>query len=151
MLSFATFIEGRGLEHCSKSHGTFSAPARYTLFCNCRLLKASIKTLFDVPIDIALPLTSTNRAGVAKLYAKPRFIKQIKISFNVLTLSIWFYGKSCKLFGNLIEHIVYKEIKFWLCMFIQSHSKYQIMAVSHSESYFVIQCHTPSFLSYIVR
>ena len=32
--------------------------------------------------------TSTNRAGVAKLYAKPRFSKQIKISFDVLTFSI---------------------------------------------------------------
>ena len=32
--------------------------------------------------------TSTNRAGVAKLYAKPRFSKQIKISFDALTFSI---------------------------------------------------------------
>ena len=32
--------------------------------------------------------TRTNRAGVAKLYAKPRFFKQIKISFDVLTFSI---------------------------------------------------------------
>ena len=34
--------------------------------------------------------TSTNRAGVAKLYAKPRFSKQIKISFDVLTVSFNF-------------------------------------------------------------
>ena len=42
--------------------------------------------------------TSTNQAGVAKLYAKPRFSKQMKISFDVLTLSIYFLGKSCRLF-----------------------------------------------------
>ena len=52
--------------------------------------------------------TSTNRAGVAKLYAEPRFRKQIRISFDGLTFSIQFFGKSCKLFQNLIEHIVVK-------------------------------------------
>ena len=56
--------------------------------------------------------TSTNRAGVAKLYAKPRFSEQIKISFDVLTFSNNLFVKSCKLFQNLIEHNVYGGIKF---------------------------------------
>ena len=51
-----------------------------------------------------------NQAGVAKLYAKPRFSKQIKISFDVLTFSILFFFKSGKLFQTLIEHHGYKVL-----------------------------------------
>ena len=91
------------------------------------MIKWHLQSAFEI-------LTSTNRAGVVKLYAKQRFSKEIKMSYNVLTFSIKFFEKSCKLFLNLIEHNVYEELK---CLIMYDHKEsfwviqFHIMEVSH--------------------
>ena len=44
-----------------------------------------------------------NRAGVAKLYAKPRFSKQMKISFDVLTACMYDHTESFLVIQSYIK------------------------------------------------
>ena len=121
-------------------HYSYSFYHNHIIFSICliwwKLKNSSKRKQFLHEIVLVSEKTSTNRAGVAKLYAKPRFSKQIKISFDVLTFSIWFFGKSWNLFQNLIEHNIYKVFDYvWSYRVILSHTD------SYKESHFVIHSH----------